>query len=1712
MNVESPSITPFIFTAFKKLVKEKSCRELGPYAEISLKIFKELGQQDLFNARGVNKEWKQLIEQTEEWEKLYSKISERKSLEENQNTCDKSSLLGASSSQWDGHQIAKSLWHNPTAIIDNSIIAKVNTAADYLSKEGFKLKGVPSDGDCFFSAFLGSYNCLSRKIPLLDGSPDKVFYLRQVLSDIVKYKNNGRAEKIKGERIWISGLGEGDLLATALSIPIRLVTVNEEQLACGIHDRLIFPKASSSTEDNSQEWKTIPEEKKPEEYVLIVDLGGHFVYAQKLLGQDNPLFLNQTASPTGRFSKSRYLYPHDKASRVAKTGENKRFLTTRQNLNKRDKNDIFDPSSPLATIPLEIFQQIFHSFSNLTEHELRKILDVRSCARVFKQYMPNNVKFLQLYQPEKLQSYLDKLSNYLDKTFFSRDGSNNFLSVDRLEEDYTHALKLAIQKEDPTQIRLCIEKLGDISLIKGTPQKLLQAAGLYNYALHDSSLDEQKNIKGKLSKVEGSLIKLCEGKPLDLSIIKKQFEDNRGELKKFRDEIEEKIQALGADPSSEEVKKLYSEIAKWIKNFFRHLAIQVFDTLRTPPCEYAMIGFGSLAREEMTPYSDLEFGILMQEDTGENREYFKCFTTLLHLKVINLGETILPALDIPCIKEANFFDSVTPRGFAFDGEGVQGKGCKTPFGNRQTFELIQRPEKMAQYISKDEKDRWWHVKEPHLPMELLTFTHLLGNLELTEQYSKTLQKTLDIPCQEGFSLRQYLAKKHLVTDDMKAFDPGMDDLGKQGMLFQVKNDFYRFPHLALDRLALLKNVRASDTFTRIDKLNELGVITEDAADKLKDWMSIALFMRLKTYSHYQAQQHMMNPLIKPFEFDNPDLIKKQFELDKEALEKIKKIYCIFIPFYYAIHEFLAGREDRLKSSRLEDNSLETQGNIARRLFQYKKAEECYLLAKKTNPPSSEVLNALGVIYLEQGNLTKAIKYANKALAFNLNLYGENHPNAARDYHNQGVICLNQGNLDKAEKYSTKAFLINLKHFGETHSTVAIGYGNLGQIYHAQGNLTKAIEYSNQALAVNLKLYGENHHMVATLYNNLGVIYKEQGNLEQASNYGHKAMAIDFRLYGENHPTVAAHYSNLGVIYKEQGNLDKATDYSTKALTLSVKLYGENHPMVAVHYSNLGVIYKEQGNLDKATDYSTKALTLSVKLYGENHPTVARDYNNLGQISREQGNLDKAVEYSKKALSINLKLYGENHSIVALDYNNLGQISREQGNLDKSAKSINKALSINLKLYGENHPTVARDYNNLGQISREQGNLDKAVEYSKKALSINLKLYGENHSIVALDYNNLGQISREQGNLDKSAKSINKALSINLKLYGENHPTVARDYNNLGQISREQGNLDKAVEYSKKALSINLKLYGENHPTVAIRYNNLGVIYKDQRNLDKAAEYSKKALSINLKLYGETHPTVALLYSNLGMIYKDQGNLDEAADYASKALSIDLKLYGENHPTVAIRYNNLGVIYQDQRNLDKAVEYSKKALSIDLKLYGENQPTVAILYSNLGMIYKDQGNLDEAADYANKALTINLKLFGDHHPHIAKDYNLLGMVSYNQGNLDEAADYANKALTINLKLFGDHHPHIAKDYNLLGMVSYNQDNLEQAAEYLSKALAINLKFSGENHPEVTNGYNTLQAIYQSQKNLKLVALDMLRNRSLLSLSLKRQITQMGLHIL
>ncbi len=175
---------------------------------------------------------------------------------------------------WSRDSVEKRLFRT-TNPIDDDMLKKVDQVDKYLAEQGFVLHGVKNDGNCFFSAFLKSCKMLDINIPSINTSVDPISSLRLTIAD--KLDNQVRSEEIKNLGEWIAADGEGDLLAPIIGVPIRIVTVSKSVVGCEINDMLTFAEMGKP----KQEWGSISQGEKPAKYILIVDLGGHFIYAHK---------------------------------------------------------------------------------------------------------------------------------------------------------------------------------------------------------------------------------------------------------------------------------------------------------------------------------------------------------------------------------------------------------------------------------------------------------------------------------------------------------------------------------------------------------------------------------------------------------------------------------------------------------------------------------------------------------------------------------------------------------------------------------------------------------------------------------------------------------------------------------------------------------------------------------------------------------------------------------------------------------------------------------------------------------------------------------------------------------------------------------------------------------------------------------------------------------------------------------------------------------------------------------------------------------------------------------------------------------------------------------------------------------------------------------------------------------------------------------------
>jgi len=326
----------------------------------------------------------------------------------------------------------------------------------------------------------------------------------------------------------------------------------------------------------------------------------------------------------------------------------------------------------------------------------------------------------------------------------------------------------------------------------------------------------------------------------------------------------------------------------------------------------------------------------------------------------------------------------------------------------------------------------------------------------------------------------------------------------------------------------------------------------------------------------------------------------------------------------------------------------------------------------------------------------------------------------------GWILDEMGYSRKVIKYYERVLNIDREIYGEKHPDVATDFSHLGLAWADLGDFKKAVEYLEKALNIDREIYGEKHFDVAARFNNLGTVWYDLGDFRKAAEYYEKAFNIGREIYGEKHPDVATMLNNLGSAWADLGDFKKAIEYYEKALNIGREIYGEKHPDVAIRLNNVGTVWYALGDFREAVEYFEEALNIDREIYGEKHLSVATDFSNLGSAWADLGDFRKAIEYYEKALKIDREIYGEKHLSVAARLSNLGTAWYGLEDFKKAVEYFEEALNIDREIYGQKHPDVAARLNNLGIVWYDLRDFKKAVVYMQEAYSIFQDVYGDEH--------------------------------------------------------------------------------------------------------------------------------------------------------------------------------------------------------------------------------------------------------------------------------------------------------------------------------------------------------------------------------------------------
>ena len=453
-----------------------------------------------------------------------------------------------------------------------------------------------------------------------------------------------------------------------------------------------------------------------------------------------------------------------------------------------------------------------------------------------------------------------------------------------VEERYGDEFRFARQMKDTccdesgkeTNPAKAAEILHQIGLIyrQRSPDKiaLIKSAGLLNAAVVRNPPNVSQ-IKSDLSELCRHILKQSNANNQTADLIAKSQQvkvsvtNLRNEVKVFLESKVPKISEITSKTNlialniakTTAIQQLNKLIAHKYKQIMAELSQYCENVMGKPPCKYAIVGMGSLAREEITAYSDFEHIILLFDDENYKSylNYFKWFSVIFHIVVLNVQETIVPSLNIASLNgnESSlgnwFYDDVTPRGICFDG--MMPHACKFPLGRQQhtknkqfTTELIKPVSEMLEYLSSDAD-----LKNGYHLADILTKTcFVFGNEDIFKLFADGA-RNYHVTKSQTDTINDITQQ---VKQDLNNFSTRfrLSKLKSQHSI-NIKQLVYRSTTIFISALARKHKISANSCFDIIDEMANNKQITQNTGEKLKFAIAVACEMRLRVYTKKNCQ-------------------------------------------------------------------------------------------------------------------------------------------------------------------------------------------------------------------------------------------------------------------------------------------------------------------------------------------------------------------------------------------------------------------------------------------------------------------------------------------------------------------------------------------------------------------------------------------------------------------------------------------------------------------------------------------------------------------------------------------------------------------------------------------------------------------------------------------------------------------------------------------
>lgn len=205
-----------------------------------------------------------------------------------------------------------------------------------------------------------------------------------------------------------------------------------------------------------------------------------------------------------------------------------------------------------------------------------------------------------------------------------------------------------------------------------------------------------------------------------------------------------------------------------------------------------------------------------------------------------------------------------------------------------------------------------------------------------------------------------------------------------------------------------------------------------------------------------------------------------------------------------------------------------------------------------------LLNSLGILYDQQGNVTLAQETQRRALVCQTRKLPPGHLDIVLTLNELGRLARHLGHYREAESLHREALNILQSLFEETDLHVTWTKSALGRSLLKQGRPSEALPFHRQVLSIEVERLGKDHPHTLWTMSDIVRCLRDLDRLDDAITMQQEIVDRSERVLGSQNPDTLWAMNSLGLLFETAGNVTMAVNVQETAYKGQIEILGGNH--------------------------------------------------------------------------------------------------------------------------------------------------------------------------------------------------------------------------------------------------------------------------------------------------------------------------------------------------------------------------------------------------------------------------------------------------------------------------------------------------------------------------------------------------------------------------